>query len=173
MVSSMPDELSQNEREALETFPAIAREFCEFVDVSVAYDVRQLLRGLAVQLARLCEIGARLPWVTPVTDGVETNAETTATHTKKRMALEAILREKLGTFDGYWQVFDPTQREEPVHGSLSADIAEIYLDLRDGLGLLQNGTAQADVYWQWRFDFREHWVRHATDALKVTLLISG
>jgi hypothetical protein len=173
MVSPMSDEPSRSEKEALESFPTIARGFCEFVDTSATVDLRELLQGLSAQLARLCEVAARLPWVTPATDEVGTSDETTAAHKRKSMALETILKEKLGPLDGYWQVFDPTQREEPVHGSLSADIAEIYLDLEDGLGLLQNGTVLDDVYWQWRFDFREHWVRHATDALKVSLLISG
>jgi len=42
--------------------------------------------------------------------------------------------------DGYWEVFDPTEKEQPVFGSLAIDIAEIYLDLKDALRLLENGT---------------------------------
>jgi len=29
-----------------------------------------------------------------------------------------------------------------------------------------------DVYWEWKFDFREHWARHAVEALKVAIFIS-
>jgi hypothetical protein len=169
----MRDQFSQNERDAVDAFPIAARQFCEFVDASTTYDLRQVLHELPILLACLCEVGAGLPAVTPATDAVETNSQTTAVYLQKRNSLEASFAEKLGTLDVYWQVFDPTVRDAPVRGLLSADIAEIYLDLQDSLGLLENVAAESDVYWQWHFDFWSHWSRHAADALKVILLLSG
>jgi hypothetical protein len=29
-----------------------------------------------------------------------------------------------------------------------------------------------DIYFDWRLDFRSHWARHATSALKVAIQIS-
>ena len=40
-----------------------------------------------------------------------------------------------GPLDSYWEVFDPTEKEEPVSCSLAIDIAETYLDLKDALKL--------------------------------------
>ncbi len=130
------------------------------------------MQGLSVLLASLCEVAARLPWVKPATGGEDTKSESIAAHTDKWNRLAEILRERFGSLDEYWEVFDPTQREDPVQCFLSNDIAEIYLDLQDALKLLTSGAALEDIYFDWRFEFREHWSRHAADALKVTLLVS-
>jgi hypothetical protein len=45
------------------------------------------------------------------------------------------LKEKLGDWDLYWMVFDPRTDNEAIHGSLADDIADIYRDLKDGIGL--------------------------------------
>jgi hypothetical protein len=39
------------------------------------------------------------------------------------------------------------------------------LDLEVGLALQLNGAKRDDFLWQWRFDFRNHWGRHAVSAL--------
>jgi len=67
-----------------------------------------------------------------------------------------MLREKLGRLNVYWDVFDPTQEEEPVSCSFSSDVAEIYFDLKEALQLLESDVPRADVYFDWRFSFREH-----------------
>jgi hypothetical protein len=41
--------------------------------------------------------------------------------------IEGLVSEKFGTLSRYWEVFDSTEREEPVCGLLSDDSAEIYL----------------------------------------------
>ena len=46
------------------------------------------------------------------------------------------------------------------------------MDLRDAIKSTKSVEPIDDVYWQWRFGFREHWARHAVEALKVVLFIS-
>ena len=87
-------------------------------------------------------------------------------------SLSTRLREVFGNLDGYWEVFDPTRKDESVSGSLANDIAEIYFDLQESLKLLRGAAGPSDVYWQWRFDFQGHWGRHATSALRVLLHVS-
>ena|SRR2546427_4068448 len=153
-------------------FPVIAEEFCRLIDSCDKRNRKQLVRELAVHLARLCGVGVRLPSVEPATEGVDHTSEVVVAHTEEWAKLSGKLRQVFGPLDGYWEVFDPTQKEEPVSCSLASDIAEIYLDLKDALKLLRSGVAINDIHWEWRFDFHEHWSRHALSALKVMLHVS-
>jgi hypothetical protein len=164
--------LTTEEQEALESFPLCARKFCEFIDVCADLDRQALLGEVSVRLARLCEVGARLPWVNPSTDSMNTPSDSFSLHKEQSVSLEAKLREKIGRVNAYWEVFDPTQKEEPVSGSLSIDLTEIYFDLKEALQLQESGAARDDVYFDWRLGFRSHWSRHAVSALKVALLLS-
>ena len=64
-------------------------------------------------------------------------------------------------------VFDPGEKEEALEMRLSLDIAEIYDDLKHGLELAESSAQRADVHWTWREDFRQHWGRHALNALRA------
>ena len=69
-------------------------------------------------------------------------------------------------FGDYARVFDPfvLPPEEPVVGSIADDVADIYADVVGGLIEYEAGrTAQA--VWEWGFQLRSHWGRHATDAI--------
>lgn len=77
----------------------------------------------------------------------------------------SLSQEKIGSLDTYWQVFDPTHKEEPVQGSLSGDISEIYFDLKHSLELEQTDAARSDALFDWRLDFRSHWGRHLLGAM--------
>ena len=164
--------LTTAEKDALERFPLLAKEFCEFIDVCAGLERQTLLRQVSVQLAQLCEVGARLPWVNPASGGLDSPADSSSLHRQQSVSIETMLREKLGKVNEYWEVFDPTQKEELVCGHLSIDIVEIYFDLREALHLLETDVAREDVYFDWRFSFRSHWSRHAVSALKVALLFS-
>jgi hypothetical protein len=72
----------------------------------------------------------------------------------------------LGDWDLYWQVFDPTKDSEAIHGSLADDIADIYRDIKEGLGLQDPDiTLQRDAIWSWRLGYYSHWGQHAINAL--------
>jgi hypothetical protein len=69
-------------------------------------------------------------------------------------------------FGDYARMFDPfvLPPEEPVVGSIADDVADIYGDVAGGLIEYEAGrTAQA--VWEWGFQLRSHWGRHATDAI--------
>ena len=56
--------------------------------------------------------------------------------------------------------------EKAVVGSLADDIADIYRDVVSGLRAFQSGL-RAEAIWEWGFNFRDHWGRHATEAIKA------
>jgi uncharacterized protein DUF5063 len=157
--------MTADERTALERFPVVAEEFCHLVDYCGKRN--QLVQELAVHLPRLCEVAARLPQVQPATGDINDTPEDLAAHTEEWAKLSGKLREIFGPLDLYWEVFDPTQKEEPVSCSLAIDILKFYLDLKDALKLQKSGAALNDLYWQWRFDSHSHWSKHATSALRT------
>jgi len=166
------NDLKPEEQQALARFPLLARNFCALVDVCAELDRQTLLQQISIHLAQLCEVGARLPWVNPASDGPDDSPDSFRLNRERFASIELMLREKLGKLNEYWEVFDPTQKEEPVNGSVSMDIAEIYFDLKEALQLLESGVAREDVYFDWRLSFRSHWSRHAVSALKIALLLS-
>jgi Domain of unknown function (DUF5063) len=168
----MTEKMTQPEQDAIAEFPTVAEQFCRFIDNCGSCERKHLVQDISVLLARLCEIGARLPCVNPSTEGTDFTDESVATHSSEQYRLSTRLREQLGNLDEYWNIFDPTQKEKPILCSLSQDIAEIYMDLQDALKLQTSGACLEDMYFDWRFDFRTHWSRHATSALKVAIQIS-
>ena len=169
----MNDKMTQAEQDAVVEFPAVAEDFCRCIDNCSSYERKRLVQDVSVLLARLCEVGARLPWVSPSTEGTDFTNESVAIHASEQFRLSTRLREQLGNLDEYWgDVFDPTQKEEVILCSLSQHIAEIYMDLQDALKLQASGASLEDIYFEWHLAFRSHWARHATSALRVAILIS-
>ena len=69
--------------------------------------------------------------------------------------------------DYYGSVFYPLivpPEESPSIGSVSDDIADLYRDTVSGLRALEAGL-RAVAVWDWKFHFRHHWGKHATDAI--------
>lgn len=67
-------------------------------------------------------------------------------------------------FEHYWEIFDPYAGDEPVTGSLTEDLLDVYLDVCRGLSLWDSAQENAAI-WEWRFSFDTHWGTHAIDAL--------
>jgi hypothetical protein len=79
----------------------------------------------------------------------------------------AVKKLKALPFDYYRVVFDPhdfEEKDEPVTGSLSDDLADIYGDLAGGVALAQAGHVD-DACFYWALLYRSHWARHAVSAL--------
>jgi hypothetical protein len=63
-------------------------------------------------------------------------------------------------------MFDPYELDQPVAGSLSDDLLDVYRDVRRGLALWES-RRDADAVWEWKFHFDAHWGAHAVDALRA------
>jgi hypothetical protein len=68
----------------------------------------------------------------------------------------------------YGEVFNPliVPPEEPVLGSLSDDITDIYRDVVTGLREYEAGR-RTQALWEWGFGFQAHWGEHATGAIRA------
>ena len=83
-------------------------------------------------------------------------------------ALRERLRTRFGDADGFVEIFDAAGvdgiKQRPLRSSLSGELVEIDEDLADAIAWLETGAT--DALWQVRFDFEQHWGRHAVDVLR-------
>jgi hypothetical protein len=154
-----------NEMEVILTrFKNAARRYCDFVDALSTHSAESFLIGVEPHLLELYASALQIPVVEPTTN----NAEDDIPLDKNAWAaLYKKLRDKIGEFDFYLTIFNSTEREAPVEGSLADDISEIYTDLKKSLEQIGEGFPGTDVLWDLRFSFRQHWGRHAISALKA------
>ena len=147
--------------ELMQKFRAAGLKFIEVVDTAPHVEANTFLANVGRSMAELYSIALSLPALEPDTTGTDEPPF----QTDKWDTLRRSLQEKIGSLDTYWQVFDSTRKEEPVQGSLSGDISEIYFDLKHSLELEQTDAARSDVLFDWRLDFRSHWGRHLLGAM--------
>jgi Domain of unknown function (DUF5063) len=148
---------------ALQRFRVAATNFLETVDSSSELERDTFLASVSRCLAELYSSALYLPAVEPETAAVDETPFATAQWAE----LFQSIKEKIGPLDAYWAVFDSAEEEAPVQGSLAGDISEIYYDLRQNFQLEEKQISRADLLWELRESFREHWGRHAIEALKA------
>jgi hypothetical protein len=142
-------------------FREAAINFIQTVDSVVAMERDAFLAHLSHCLAELYASALDLPAVKPDT----TSIDETPFAKEEWAELFNSLREKIGSIDGYWEVFDSTEKTAPVQGTLAGDISEIYFDLKRDLQLDERGISKADSLWELHFSFRSHWGKHLLGAL--------
>lgn len=135
-------------------FVGNVREYVALIDKSDALPVLTLLSRAADVLARIYS----------ATWKIEPAEATEAASLKRRPSPMQRLGSQLGPYDPYFCVFDALVQDEPVMGSLSDDLADIYLDLAGALDELDAGRHD-DAVWSWRFVLRGHAGDHLVRAL--------
>ena len=147
--------------ELMQRFRTAAMKFIAVVDSAPHLEAETFLVNVSHSMAELYSIALSLPIVEPET----TSTDEVPFHTDAENELQRSLTERIGSLDAYWEVFDSTEKQEPVQGSLAGDISEIYFDLKRSLELEETGIRKSDLLFDWRLDFRSHWGRHVLGAL--------
>jgi hypothetical protein len=147
----------------LHRFRVAAANFIQAVDASPDVQCEEFLSRMSHCLAELYSSALCLPAGEPDTTGTDE----TPFAKEESAALFHALREKIGSVDAYWVVFDSTEKASPVQGSLAGDISEIYSDLKQDLQREEKRISQADFLWELRFSFRSHWGKHLLGALRA------
>jgi hypothetical protein len=131
-----------------------AREYCLFVQTAAALPLAKRLSTARTRLLALYAAATSLPEA-PEIDDVAAEAS------------PPVPTDWSGFDDKdiYWEIFDPYEQSEPVAGSLSDDVLDVYQDIARGLALWDAAHHLAAI-WQWRFHFEVHWGDHAIDALR-------
>jgi hypothetical protein len=154
-------------------FAIVANRFCSVVDSASSIERTDLLLQIYRVLPKLIDEAISLPdlKLSESDDPIEGSGQP-AFQANVRQSVQEwgqlynVLKEKLGGWDRYSQVFDPTEDDEAIFGTLADDIADIYRDLKEGLILIEAREAPPeDIVWSWRLSFYSHWGKHAMDAL--------
>ena len=103
----------------------------------------------------------------PIAEQIKRDPGIQETSRRREMILPNVIL-SLGGELFYQQVFEPFQDHEPIAGSLSDDLVDIYLDIKEGL-LAMEGSERvaANIIWQWKCDLEIHWGRHAVSAINA------
>jgi len=142
----------------VERFIDLARGFCALLETATEREPATLRSELLEILPGLYVAGSRLPLL-----DVDADVPTSS------LQLDVLvpLSKYLGGNDRFWEIFDPTQSEKPIEGSLSLELSEIRFDLQQGLVALERGAPLDAVVWEWRWGLENHWGNHLVNALRV------
>jgi len=162
----------KNEKEKIQDFTRVAREYCQIIDALDQKEVGQGLNILAHTLPTLYLMALDLPQGDTVS---EEGFETIVSH-EEWQAIFLKLQGYFGEKDLYFHVFNPIDLtdDRPVAGSLSDDLSDIYRDLKEGIVRLGKAS-EGDIVWHWKFNFSIHWGTHLVTAMHVIhcLLFKG
>lgn len=140
--------------DAVDSFVREARAFCSFVESASKLSLAERLDTARWHLIHLYTAALSLPSVEPDDSDAGPSREVP----KSWPGFEGK--------DSYWEVFDPYQLDEPVGGSLTDDLLDVYRDVQGGL-VLWDASQHPNAIWEWRFHFNVHWGDHAIDALRA------
>ena len=146
---------------SVQEFSSTVREYCRFIEEDEAtrsreYVLRclQLLLTLHLQALKLPELG--------------TGTSASRIEMEKWKGIKDRIASKLDR-DSYAMIFEPfDESPEPILGSLSDDLGDIWKDLKEGLLQFDVGTKLGieNASWIWRFGLEYHWgTRHSAHAI--------
>src|SRR5271166_6881339 len=149
--------------DAISTFTALARSYCSFIEDSAAPNSWVFAQTCLTQLLCLYQAALLLPETGPENADLLERIKHETWSTVRQNVERKLAR------DHYWEVFEPLEQDkpEPVVGSLSDDLADIWRDLSPGVAAIDSlkPSSVCDVVWSWRNSFEIHWGHHAASAI--------
>jgi len=147
-------------------FADAARAYCDFIDAAIVQRPDPFYEPLQGLLVRLVELVEPLPC--PLS-GVTKRAQRAfdRDHPSRDWWCLAEIMSLLGDdpralFNELGEA-DHETRRLTIHG----DLAEIYVDLQEGLAWWDQGDARSctEAVWLWRFGYEQHWGSHCFEVL--------
>jgi hypothetical protein len=142
-------------------FVVVAKQFCQILETEITPLNRELVQRLLEAILALYTAGLTLP------DAESEYQESLCDRDTRHRFLKTVA-EKLNGDLYYQEMFEPLDLDvrEPVTGSLSDDLTDIYFDVKEGLmRISDDGVVPAHVIWAWAFGLESHWGRHAVGAI--------
>ena len=148
-------------------FVAVANEFCKYSEHASELKGDELLKILQRILPLMYLKASLLPQLEPF---FEDGNEKFVTESDW-IGINDTLKEKFGTADDYFEVFDDkiNETEGPVVSSISENMADIYQDMKDFLLLYQTGTGEVmnDAVWECRMNFENFWGQKLVNSMRA------
>lgn len=165
--------------QVVQGFVALAESLIALIDGHQSYELRPFVEKISQTLAALYAAALELPEEeedkgeeedTEEELDIETDltpeerASEDASH-EKWQELYGRLNHYFGEENAFTIYVDPYEaQDEPVTSELGDCLADIYVDLQEGLDLYREGNLE-EAIWEWRFNFLIHWGIHLTEAL--------
>ncbi len=137
----------------LQSFYQLASDFCKFLQNEIQSE--ETLDTLISFLMRLYLSALALP---------QPDLEEKTPQFRKTAPLEIRFQKDMQI--RYRLVFDPFEKEPPIIGDLKDDLADIVIDLQDGIEAYESGLVGKAAF-IWRFSSEFHWENHAVDAIRA------
>ena len=149
-------------------FVKLVRQYVSLVEGMDEIRAHELLFRAAIVLPKIYSLGITLPDVGPFLDEIQEDEDPSLDKPSEDAGISMMdaLKEKLGTYDKYSEVFDPVIEEESLIACLSDDLAGIYWDLKEPLQPYDSGK-ELDATWAWRFNMKTHCGDHLVDSLRA------
>jgi len=146
---------------AIMTFAEIANEFCDWVEVGPEDYEDEIYTALNL-LSALYQQILLLPEVEPHYEDIDLLG------LHHRDALEIVQRFNDLPFHSYQSIIDPLAdtSQVPERRDIRIDLKNIYLEIKKGLDLYQEGKRASAVF-HWTAAFAFQWGRHVVDAQKA------
>lgn len=144
----------------------VASEYCLFIENIGKYENRQMIDFMSKLFPLLYLKGAMLP---PVKVDDPSANERYITLEQYEIVFNSI-RENLMNMDVFWHLdYTPPADSEPVKGSLSEMLTDIYQDLKDFMLLYQQNkrAAKQNAANECRMLFYDHWGPRILQVLNV------
>lgn len=149
-------------------FATVANEYCSFIEAVDQFQRKDFITRVQKLFPLLYLKAALLP--APDTDMSDDAPEKFVTEEDYNFILDK-LRLKLGQFDAYQEVFDPSIQysEVALEASISENITDIYQDLKDFILSYRIGTPEVmnDALWECRNNFEQYWGQQLVNGLRA------
>ena len=149
-------------------FATVANEFCSFVESVEQFQRKDFVTRLQKLFPLLYLKAALLP--EPDLEMSDEAPEKFVSEEDYNFILHK-LEEKLGQFDAYYEVFDPSIHltEAAVEANISENITDIYQDLKDFILAYRIGTLEVmnDALWECRNNFEQFWGQRLVNGLRA------
>ena len=146
-------------------FVAEARRYCALIENEERGTASAFEKECLVVLLRLYQQMLRLP----STDPPDPELPEQIRHEEWQAVWERTSQRT--EHDQYWEVFEPFARNkpDPIYGSISDDLADIWRDVKEGLSTFDSGKPNCikDAVSHWRFSFGSHWGYHVAGAIRA------
>lgn len=144
-------------------FVRLAEAYCRLIERARDFPRKKFIEEIGKILPPLYATTDALPRAKPT----ESKVPSGHLSNSEWMSLFHYLHRKLGSWDEYSHVFDPTKDKEAIIQWLSDDISDIYRELHNFLIDVSHGISFRHALWEVKYMFGCHWGQHLTNAIRV------
>jgi hypothetical protein len=152
-------------------FIELTERYCSICECVDSFTLPEFLQEIDAALPQV--YGAAAVLTPHLWDYLDEQENDVSTSSAEKLSLNSgmydLIRAKLGYLERYSLVFDSYNSEDnaAIDGTLADDLASIYAELKLPLALYRSGREPEikQALWEWGFDRKVHWGRHATHAM--------